>query len=190
MIRNKINRFSILVLVCITAVALLALPACGRAAKEKAVEKVEAATEKALDAIEKGAEIAGKATANWLGTTAGNIGKNFNETITERLSYLEISIDSITSETEDEIESYTLDITINNTAPDDEKIYINVILSDNYLVACDQDDYTYKFLVDKDAIGYSDNVKPGKSRYTITTDLPEADKLGYLLFIGEKIDLP
>ena len=188
MIRSRINRFSVLVLVCIAALALFSFSACGNA-KEKAKDAAKSAGSAALGALEKGAEIAGEATANWLGTTAGNVGKNFNETITERLSYLDISVDSIESEAEEGINKYTLELTVNNTAPDDEKIYMETILKDNYLVACDQDDYTYKLTVEKGEVGYSNTVMPGKSRYTIYTELAEIDEISYLMFIGEKIEL-
>ena len=202
----RISRISVLLLVAIVAVAMFALPGC-----KKVKEKAAGAAETALGLVEKGAEIAGEATANWLGTTAGNVGKNFNKTIVERLAYLEITVDNVDKsvaeagegDAEDEdaegvegedaeteispgIVSYAFDLTINNTAPNTEKIYINVLLDDYYLVACDQDDYTYS-LYDR---SYENNIMPGKSKLTVYTELAEPDEISYLLFIGDKISLP
>ena len=203
---NKPNRVFVLLLAAIVVMALFALPGCGKL-KEKVKDKAEDAAEIALDAVEKGAEVAGEATGNWLGTMAGNVGKNFNETITERFAYLDISIndiDIIEPEAEEEegedgdgddgsddgIIRYSIDLIINNTAPDTEKMYISVLLGDHYLVACDQGDYTYSLTADRNGNGYNDLILPGKSKLTINTELSEPDELSYLLFIGNKISLP
>ena len=202
---GKPKNFFLLLLVVIVVLALVALPGCGKV-KEKVKDKAEDAAETALGAVEKGAEIAGEATANWLGTMAGNVGKNFNETIAERFAYLEISVnevDKIEPETEpdadedvaaesddDGIMRYAIELTINNTAPDNEKMYIDTLLNDHYLVACDQNDYTYS-LATENSYNRSDNlIKPGKSKLTVYTELSDQDELSYLLFIGNKINLP
>ena len=198
---GKLNRFSALVVIVIVAMALVALPGCS-----KVKEKAAGAAETALGAVERGAEIAGEATANWLGTTAGNVGKNFNETIVERFSYLEITVDSIDivePEVEDEGEGdveeniddsgtilYSIELTLNNTAPDSEKLYMNILLGDYYLVACDQDDYTYSLRAGSNSKGYYDQIKPGKSKFTAYTELAEPDRISYLLFIGNRINAP
>ena len=203
-------RFSVLLLVAIVILAMVALPACSKV-KERAAGAAESAAETALGAVEKGAEIAGEATANWLGTTAGNVGKDFNETIAKRFAYLEITVDKVVSETDEEdadveegdvveedgaeeIEgnkeiSYTIDLTINNTAPNTEKMYINILIGDYYLVACDQDDYTYSLSTERNS-GYYDQIMPGKSKLTVYTEMSEPDELSSLLFIGNKISLP
>ena len=206
---GKPKYFFLLLLVVIVVLALVALSGCG-----KVKDKAEDVAEIALDAVEKGAEIAGEATANWLGTMAGNVGKDFNETIAKRFAYLEISIDKVDiieqEEAEGEIDEadgieldepegesdddgiiiYSIDLTLNNTAPDTEKMYIDTVLGDHYLVACDQNDYTYS-LAAYNSYNRSDNlIKPGKSRLTVYTELSDQDELSYLLFIGNKINLP
>ena len=198
---GKSNKVFMVLLVVVVALALCALPGCSKL-KEKVKDKAADAAEVALDAVEKGAEIAGEATANWLGTTAGNVGKNFNETIKERFAYLEISVDAINiiepdaedgeepDEAEDGVVLYSINLTINNTAPDTEKMYIHILLGDHYLIACDRDDYTYSLSADRSAGGYSDQILPGKSKLTVRTELSEPDEISYLLFIGNKITLP
>ena len=211
---SKMNRFFVVLLAGVVALALFALPGCG-----KVKEKAAGAAEIALGAVEKGAEIAGEATANWLGTTAGNVGKEFNETIAERFGYLEITVDEISraevepkpasasgdptsgdpadlnedaagTATDPATARYTIKLTINNTAPDKEKMYTSILLGDYYLTACDQNDYTYSLTADQTAGRPSDLILPGKSKLTVYTDLAASDKLAYLLFIGDKIPLP
>ena len=198
--KGKSNRFCIFLMAAIVALAFVVLPGCSKV-KEKAAD----AAEIALGALEKGAAIAGEATANWLGTTAGNVGKNFNETITERFAYLAISVNEIKrieaksedgegesdgEEVEEGIVRYTIEITINNSAPDNEKMYMHILLGDHYLVACDQDDYTYSLTPGSNAKGSFDLILPGKSKFTAYVELAEQDEISYLLFIGNKISLP
>ena len=208
---RRLNRYCILLLVSIVVLALVALPGCSKV-KEKAKDAAGAA----LNVVEKGAEIAGDATASWLGKTAGNVGKNFNETIIERFAYLEISIDEVNiieaeaeeaeadedvdeEEVDEEVEEeviddgiirYSIELTLNNKAPHNEKLYVNILLGDHYLVACDQDDYTYSLTVDRSAYSYYDQILPGKSKLTVCTELSEPAELSYLLYIGNKIRLP
>jgi hypothetical protein len=176
----------------VLVVGLLALPGCGFAK-----EKTKEAAEQAGDLVDKAAEAAGEVTANWLGTTAANVGKNYNKSVIERLKYLEISIDKISYETKNKKKVYTIELTINNTAPDNEKIYSDILIDDNYLVACDQDDYTYNLLLYKTGDEeseddyyddyYDDTINAGKNHLTVYTELNESDEIDHLLFIDKSI---
>jgi len=198
---NKSHKVRISIAIALTITCLFLLPGCQKAeekaqeAEKKAQEAAEYAKDKAVEA----AEYAGELTANWLGTTAANVGKAYNKSVVERLKYLDITVDKIESENKDGETNYTIELSLNNSAPDNEKIHIGNLLEDHYLVACDQKDYTYSLLAytnedeaDEyyEEYGNEDIIKGGKSRLTVYTTLPEADEISYLLFIDKKISLP
>jgi hypothetical protein len=107
---------------------------------------------------------------------------------------LEISVDKIDYKTKDKKKNYTIELTLNNTAPEDEKMYVYILLDDNYLIACDQNDYTYSltsYLDPDDQYEYYDEtIISGKSRLTVYTELDEADEIAYLQFNDKEISLP
>jgi hypothetical protein len=199
---DHMKKYGGFILAALMITGLLALPGC-KTTEEKAKEAAGYAEEKAKEAAgyagekaQEAAEAVGKVTASWLGTTAANVGKNYNKSVVERLKYLEITVEGITHETKDGKKDYTIKLTLNNTAPDNEKIHIDNLLDDNYLIACDQNDYSYSlspYGYDEDEdydYEYEELVNPGKSHLTVYTELDEADEIAYLQFIDKKISLP
>jgi hypothetical protein len=152
-----------------------------------------------MGAATEAAKAAGEVTANWLGTTAANVGKSYNESVVKRLEYLTVTVDKISSKTKDKKKKYTIDLTIDNAAPDNEKLYVDLLLYDNYLVACDKKDYTYMLSTydgeydenEEREYDYSNNmIVPGKSRITVYTVVAETEEINRLLFLGKEVSLP
>jgi thiol-disulfide isomerase/thioredoxin len=182
------------------AAGLFALSGCGAVA-DKAQQAADSAADAAAGAVGKAAEIAGEATANFIGTTAGNVGKSYNATIVERFGKLSISVDSVESEAAGGENRYTIDLTLVNSAPASEKMYVDILLDDYYLVACDADDYVYSLTPydpyededDEDDTYYEENydnmIVPGKSRLTVYTSLPEEASVDHLLFLEKAVPI-
>jgi hypothetical protein len=184
----------------IAAMAMFALSGCGAVA-DKAQQAADSAADVAASAVGKAAEIAGEATANFIGTTAGNVGKSYNATIVERFGNLSISVDGIESETVGGDHRYTIELALVNSAPAGEKMYVDILLDDYYLVACDAEDYVYRFTPydpyekndDEDDASYEENysnmIVPGKSRLVVYTSLPEEKTVDHLLFLEKAIPI-
>jgi major membrane immunogen (membrane-anchored lipoprotein) len=169
-------------------------------------ESKEKVKDKAAEVIGDAAEYAGEMTANWIGTTTANIGKNYNEAVVKRMAYLDITVEKVESKIRDDKRKlYKLELMVNNPAPANEKMYYHILLDDNYLVACNGDDYTYSLTLydngyDDDSIdeddedydddSYNDMINPGKSRIVAYTELPAEEAISYLQFIDKKISLP
>jgi hypothetical protein len=168
---------------------LFAFSGCG-AVEEKAKESASYVQ----DTANKVAEAAGEVTANWLGSTVANVDESYNEAIVERLKYVEISVDKIDYEIRDKKKGYTIELTFNSTAPDEEKTYVDMLFDDNYIVACDRNDYVYNLSPyrneDDEYYGYDDFILPGQSHLTVYTELNEADEIVNLQYIDKKISLP
>jgi hypothetical protein len=191
----KLHRVLVFVLAALVAAGSLAFSGCGLFSDEN--------KEKAVKVINDVAEYAGEVTANWLGTTAANVGKIYNKSVVKRLEYLDIAVDKIDYKTKDGEKAYTIELSIDNTAPENEKLYVDILLDDHYLIACDKNDYVYSLSPyremeegeDEDAYydeqyDYDNEIVPGKSRLTVYTTLPEAEEIDHLLFIEKNLNLP
>ena len=173
---------SVMLVAILLAAMLFSLSAC---------ENLE---DKAKEVANQAAEFAGEVTASWLGTTAGKVGESYNKATIERLQAVAVTVEKITHEEEGEQKNYTITLTLNNSAPDKDKVYVEDLLEDNYLIACDKRDYAYRLLIYNPNNGSTDYdnmlIMVGKSRMTVYTSVPVSEEISYLRYVGEKISLP
>jgi hypothetical protein len=183
-----VRRIRIFAAAFLALTGLFVFSSCGAAS-----DKAQDAADYAKDAVGKAAEFAGEVTANWLGTTAATVGKSYNKSVVERLKNLKITVDKVDFKTAEGQKDYTIVLTLDNSAPDNEKMYVSVLLDDNYLIACDKNDYVYSLsprgteVADYD---YNNMIMPGKNRLTVYTSIPETEEISHLLFIENELRLP
>jgi len=103
-----------------------------------------------------------------------------------KLDKLTIFLDSIKHETKGEYRNYTIGVIFNNNNPTDVKLYFSDLLENNYLVACDKDDFVYPMeLRDKQG----DLILFGKSRHYFLTEVPKNVEIDHIRYIYKNISL-
>jgi len=134
--------------------------------------------EKAADGISSG-----------LASTLQNFEKNWDKKRLSQLENLTISLVSIEQETgeqesEDDTKKYALGMIFDNKSPTDVKLYFVDLLGNNYLVACDKDDFSYGLRL-KDR--YDDNILFGKSKYYFTVEVPKEVEIDHVKYVNKNI---
>jgi hypothetical protein len=103
-----------------------------------------------------------------------------------KLENLTIFLDSINSQTRGDITIYTLELTFKNDNPLDVKLYVNDLLEDKYLVACDKDDFVYPVEIrDKQ----EDLILFGKTRHYFWAEVPKSVEIDHMRYIYQSITL-
>jgi len=72
-----------------------------------------------------------------------------------------------------------------NKSPADVKLYFDDLLGNNYLVACDKDDFSYSLWFNRG--DYDDNILFGKSKYYFTVKVPEEVEIDHVKYVNKNI---
>jgi hypothetical protein len=103
-----------------------------------------------------------------------------------KLEKLTIFLDSIKYETRGDLRKYTLVLIFNNNNPTDVKLYFSDLLDNNYIVACDKDDFVYPMEL-KDKQG--EIILFGKSRHYFLVDVPKDVEIDHIRYVYKNITL-
>ena len=136
--------------------------------------------------VDKTLEISSEIVSRSLVSTLQNFEKNWDKGRLEQLKNLSISLSSIDYETKDGIKDYTIEIIFDNNSPTEVKLYFVDLLGNNYLVACDKEDFAYPLRL-KDE--WDENIPFGKSRYNFTVDVSEGIEIDHIRYVTENIML-
>jgi len=103
-----------------------------------------------------------------------------------KLEKLTIFLDSIKHEPKGDYRRYTIGVIFNNNSPTEDKLYFSDLLENNYLAACDKDDFVYPMeLRDKQG----DIILFGKSRHYFVTDVPKNVEIDHIRYIYKNLTL-
>ncbi|MDR2701487.1 MAG: hypothetical protein LBB72_03545 [Spirochaetaceae bacterium] len=103
-----------------------------------------------------------------------------------KLENLTIFLDSIKYETRGDLRKYTIGLIFNNNSPTDVKLYFSDLLENNYIVACDKDDFVYPMQL-RDKQG--DLILFGKSRHYFLVDVPRGVEIDHIRYVYKNITL-
>jgi hypothetical protein len=110
--------------------------------------------------------------------------KNWEKNRLTKLEKLTVFLDSIKYETRGDLRRYTLSVTFNNNSPAEVKLYFSDLLENNYIVACDKDDFVYPVEL-KEKQG--DMILFGKSRHNFLVDVPRTVEIDHIRYIYTNI---
>ena len=132
--------------------------------------------------LEKSSEIVSKG----LVLTAQNFEKNWDTRRLSQLENLSITLESIEHEIDEDIKRYKICFIFDNKSPIEVKLYFSDLLGNNYLFACDKNEFVY-FLELEDWT--STVILPGKSRYNFRAEVPKDIEIEYIRYVNQKIRL-
>jgi hypothetical protein len=103
-----------------------------------------------------------------------------------KLEKLTIFLNSIKHEARGDLIKYTIEVIFNNNSPTNVKLYFSDLLDNNYIVACDKDDFVYPLEL-KEKQG--DMILFGKSRHYFLVDVPKDVEIDHIRYIYKNITL-
>ena len=125
-----------------------------------------------------------EAVSRGFAATLQNFEQNWDRGRLEQLENLTILLSSIEFEIEDDIKNYTLEIIFENNSPTDVKLYFVDLLGNNYLVACDKEEFAYPLgLKDR----REDTIPFGKSKYYLTVNVLKEVEIDHVRYVGNNI---
>jgi energy-coupling factor transporter transmembrane protein EcfT len=154
------------------------------------------------------AEMAGKGLA----LTFQSFEKNWDQNRIQQLQNLYISFSSMDFENKNGEKIYSIELIFDNNTPAEVKLYLDDLIGNHYLAACDSDDFAYSLQLVYTSIEiekttemtsngttekttqtsrqYSDTIIPfGKSRYRFNITVPEDVEITHVRFLNNTIPL-
>jgi len=99
--------------------------------------------EAAGEGFGKGFAAAGEGIGEGIAKAAQSFEKNWDKGRLKQLQKLHISFSSMDYEIQKDTKMYDIELIFNNTSPAEEKLYLDDLLGNHYLVVCDKDDFAY-----------------------------------------------
>jgi hypothetical protein len=119
-----------------------------------------------------------------LASTFQNFEKNWDKNRLKQLENLTISLSEIKYEVEEDKKQCMIELIFENRAPADMKLYFSDLLGNNYLVACDKDDFVYSLYLNKN---WDQNIPLGKSRYIFIANAPNDIEITHVRYVDKNI---
>jgi hypothetical protein len=166
--------------------------------------------EAAGEGIGKGFAAAGEGIGEGIAKAAQSFEKNWDKGRLKQLQKLHISFSSMDYEIQKESKIYDIELIFDNTSPAEEKLYLDDLIGNHYLMVCDKDDFVYtiplfytsiektKTQVQKDdgvtaktetvSKQYTDTIIPfGKSKYRFNVTVPSDVEINHARFVHTDI---
>lgn len=118
--------------------------------------------------------------------TAQNFEKNWDKNRLSQLEKLTISSSTTSFEKKDGAKIYNIELIFDNNSPADIKLYLDDLIGNNYLVACDKDDFVYLLKLKERT---NEKIPFGKSKFKFTVNVPENVEITHVRFVYENIIL-
>lgn len=162
--------------------------------------------------IDQAVRIPAEMTGKGLALTFQSFEKNWDQNRIQQLQNLHISFSSMDFENKDGEKIYSIELIFDNNSPTDVKLYLDDLIGNHYLAACDSDNFAYSLQLFYTSLEiekttettsngtterttqtskqYSDTIIPfGKSRYSFNITVPENIELTHVRFLNNSIPL-
>lgn len=156
-------------------------------------------------AIDKTAEL----TVRGAMATASAYRSSVTTTVINRFKGLEITYSSSRFEIEEDKKIYEIALVLDNNLPAKEEIYFGNLVQNNYLAACDTEDFAYAIIPQDGDSGFIEDralislvefffnreytkygkILPGKTMHKVLVVVPRDVELAYMQFLDRRIDI-
>jgi hypothetical protein len=140
--------------------------------------------EAAGEGFGKGFEAAGEGIGSGIAKAAQSFEKNWDKGRLKQLEKLHISFSSMDYEIQKESKIYDIELIFNNTSPAEEKLYLDDLIGNHYLVVCDRDDFAYTILFKQNS---NTIILFGKSKYRFNVTVPKDVDITHARFVNTVI---
>ena len=141
--------------------------------------------------------------------TVSTFSRSYNASVIKQFENLDIDFSSSRFEIEEDQKIYEIEVILDNRIRRNEDIYFGSIVQNNYLIACDSDDFVYRiipedadsgFIKDRALISLVEyfvgreytkygKIVPGKSLHKILVVVPEEVEISYLKYFEKRIEI-
>ena len=192
-IRNKNVVIFAVSLICFTVLGGLNTVLIIKHVYDNRQKIIEAAGGIIGTAIDKTAEYAVRGAI----ATASTYRKLVNKAVIKQFKGLDITYSSSRFEIDGDKKIHEIELVLDNKMPKGEDIYVGNLVQNNYLIACDTDDFVYPIIPQDGDSGYIEDreytkygkILPGKSRHKILVVTAKDIELAYMQFLDRRIDI-
>ena len=141
--------------------------------------------------------------------TVSTFSRSYNTSVIKQFENLDINYSSSRFEIEEDQKIYEIEVILDNNIQRNDDIYFGSIVQNNYLLACDSDDFVYRiipedadsgFIKDRALISLVEyfvgreytkygKIVPGKSLHKILVVVPEEVEISYLKYFEKRIEI-